>query len=133
MVFALLADDFRRAIFFVAIAAATDAIDGLLARRFHWQSQLGAYLDPIADKVMLVNLYICLWLSNKVPGWLLAIIAGRDVLLLLLAGIGLLATKRKEFPPSVWGKITTILQVTTALVVLVSAAYPRHVPEELKL
>ena len=64
-------------IFFVA--GWSDIIDGYLARRFQWQSKLGGYLDPIADKLMMTSLYIALTMRGVLPPWLTFIVLGRDV------------------------------------------------------
>jgi cardiolipin synthase len=124
VVLAILAREEKNALYWAAAASVTDAIDGELARRFHWSSRAGAYLDPIADKILLSAVYIALGLRGNVPWWLVGIIFGRDVLLLVAAGFGLLFTKIREFPPSVWGKVSTCFQMTTVIIVLVSAAFP---------
>ena len=98
------------------VSGSTDAIDGYLARKFHWESKLGAILDPIADKLLLVGLFLAFAWEGSVPKWLAALVVGRDVLLLL--GAALLFRKLKEFPPSKWGKWSTIIQGITVLAVV---------------
>jgi len=124
IVLALLAEEYQRAFAFVMVAGLTDALDGRLARRFHWESQLGAYLDPIADKLLLTSLFLCFWMRERVPTWLVALIVGRDVLILLMAGTALLFTRFRQFPPSIWGKLNTTLQILLALVLVLAAAFP---------
>jgi cardiolipin synthase len=124
IVFTMLAEDWRRAFWFVMAAGLTDAIDGRIARRFHLESRLGAYLDPIADKLLLSSLFLCFWLRGRVPGWLVALIAGRDVLILSMVSFALVFTSFRNFPPSVWGKLNTALQILLALVLIVAAAFP---------
>lgn len=94
----------------------TDMIDGYLARRFHWESKLGAMLDPIADKLLLVSLFLALGIDGSIPWWLVSIVLGRDALLLL--GAAFLFRRLKSFPPSKAGKLSTIVQGITILVVL---------------
>ncbi len=94
----------------------TDFIDGWLARTFHWESKLGAILDPIADKLLLNGMFVALYLDGSIPLWVSALVVGRDVLL-LLGGI-FLFRRLKEFPPSRAGKLSTIIQGITVLVVL---------------
>ena len=91
-------------------------IDGYLARRFHWESKLGAMLDPIADKLLLVSLFLALGIDGSIPWWLVSIVLGRDALLLL--GAAFLFRRLKNFPPSKAGKLSTIVQGITILVVL---------------
>jgi cardiolipin synthase len=90
-------------------------------------SRLGAYFDPVADKALLSVGYLALGLARAVPWWLVAVIFGRDLLILALVGTALLFTKYREFPPSAAGKISTIVQVVTGAVVMLDrgfAAWP---------
>jgi cardiolipin synthase (CMP-forming) len=98
-----------------AIAAATDAIDGYLARHLGAATPGGAFLDPIADKLLLTSVYLALALAGSVPWWLVGVIFGRDLLILVSAGVALLATHLRAFPPSVWGKASTFFQILTAV------------------
>jgi cardiolipin synthase len=107
---------------FVA-AGLSDGIDGFLARNFDMKSALGAYLDPIADKLMLMSSYLFLAIPSypapvKVPVWLSVMVISRDFLLLLVALLMILATSRRRFPPSWVGKVTTVTQIVTVLIVL---------------
>jgi cardiolipin synthase len=97
-----------------AVAALTDGLDGLLARRIHQVTPLGAYLDPIADKVLLSGVYISLAVAGSIPSWLVVLILGRDIFLLATSGIALLFTTYREFRPSVWGKASTLVQIACA-------------------
>ena len=116
----LWAGDYRASLLLFGVAAATDALDGFVARRWRAESRTGAVLDPIADKVLLSGTYLTLALSGGIPAWIAWIVLGRDALILLVAG-GLLALtgKRREFPPSAWGKISTIAQAAFVVAVLV--------------
>ncbi|HYP14518.1 MAG TPA: CDP-alcohol phosphatidyltransferase family protein [Bryobacteraceae bacterium] len=104
-------------------AGATDFADGFVARKFGLESQLGAYLDPIADKSMLVSLYICFGIAGLAPNWLAALVVGRDVIIVLLAAAGMLFTRRRSFPPTMWGKLSTGVQIGACLVFLGGCAY----------
>jgi cardiolipin synthase len=109
-----------------AAAAATDGIDGYLARKLHAATAAGAYLDPIADKLLLSGVYLVLALVGSVPWWLVALIFGRDLLILSFSGAALLLTPLRAFPPSVWGKISTFFQILTAVAFLArnAASWP---------
>ena len=109
---------YGRAIILLFAAGFTDVIDGFLARRLQISTRVGAYFDPIADKILLTVIYISLGLAGAMPWWMVAVVLGRDVLILAMAGYGLLFTSLRKFPPSVWGKISTFFQIAAALVVL---------------
>jgi cardiolipin synthase len=100
------------------IAGATDFFDGYLARRFHWTSRTGAWLDAVSDKVLLSTIYVCFGVTLQIPWWLMYLVLGRDLMILLLAGFGLAFTSIRDFPPSVWGKISTNVQIATAAAIL---------------
>ncbi|MGA2273725.1 MAG: CDP-alcohol phosphatidyltransferase family protein [Bryobacteraceae bacterium] len=101
-----------------ALAAATDLLDGAVARRFGLETPLGAYLDPIADKCLLNAMFLAMAGAGMVPWWFVVIVLGRDVYLLLAAAILLRFTRRRKFPPSVWGKASTFVQIVTAVAAL---------------
>jgi cardiolipin synthase len=100
------------------VAAATDLIDGYLARHAGAASAVGAFFDPIADKLLMTGVYLALALEGSVPWWLVAVIFGRDLLILAAAAVALMATKLRAFPPSVWGKASTFFQILTAVLFL---------------
>jgi cardiolipin synthase (CMP-forming) len=95
---------------FIAIGL-TDIADGFLARRFQAASRLGGYLDPIADKLLLSGMFLTLLLARLMEPWLAFIVLGRDVLILLAAAGFYLLKRRRDFPPSVWGKASTFAQI----------------------
>ncbi|HYL76216.1 MAG TPA: CDP-alcohol phosphatidyltransferase family protein [Bryobacteraceae bacterium] len=109
---------YGRAIILCFLAGITDVIDGLLARRFAQSTRVGAYFDPIADKILLSAIYIALGVAHALPWWMVAVVFGRDVLILTMSSYGLLFTSIRKFPPSVWGKISTFFQIAAALVVM---------------
>ena len=107
---------------FVA-AGISDGVDGFLARRFDMKSALGAYLDPIADKVLLMSSYLFLAIPSyparvKVPVWLAMMVLSRDFLVMLVGLLLILTSGKKRFPPSWAGKVTTVVQIVTVLFVL---------------
>jgi cardiolipin synthase len=120
---AILAQDYRRALALFAVAGTTDAIDGPVARWLGSVSRLGAYLDPVADKALLSAGYLALGLAGAVPWWLVGLIFGRDLLILALVGWALLFTKHRDFPPSAAGKVSTIVQVVTGVVVMLDRGF----------
>ena len=106
---------------FVA-AGLSDAIDGLLARWLRMRSLFGTYLDPIADKVLLVSAFVSLTVPEpgavRIPLWLTVMALSRDILIVLVALLLYLGAGVREFLPSTWGKATTVLQVLTVGAVL---------------
>lgn len=106
-----------------ALAAATDALDGWLARKLGVESHVGTALDPIADKVLLSGAFVALAVIGAIPLWLAGIVLGRDALILLVAGTILaLGKDRRKFPPSVWGKLSTVAQAAYVVAVIISSA-----------
>jgi len=100
------------------LAAATDVLDGAAARQFGLETPLGAYLDPIADKCLLNAMFLAMAGARMVPWWFVVIVLGRDLYLLLAAAILLRFTRRRKFSPSVWGKVSTFVQIVTAIAAL---------------
>jgi cardiolipin synthase len=96
-------------------AGLTDYLDGFVARRFGLGTAAGAWLDPVADKCLLSGVFLALAAAGTVPWWLVAIIFGRDFYILAGAATVMLLTPLRKFPPSIWGKISTLVQGVTAL------------------
>lgn len=105
-----------------AIAAASDALDGFLARRFAWQSRLGAILDPLADKGMILAALLALSLAGLLPLWLFALSLARDVAIVVLATHYNFFVRPGFVPrPSIAGKLHTALEASLILVVILLA------------
>lgn len=100
----------------------TDAVDGYLARKMGAESEIGAWLDPIADKFLLTSLYVSFSAAGLAPAWLAWLVVGRDILIVGMAGSGLVLKGIRDFPPTVWGKISTVIQIGASLVLLGSCA-----------
>jgi cardiolipin synthase len=115
VIHAILAGHHGFALALFAAAAFTDLLDGAAARRFGIVTQTGAYLDPIADKALLSGVFLALAMARIVPWWFVAIVFGRDIYILLAASAIMLTTSLRKFPPSVWGKASTFLQIVTAV------------------
>ena len=113
-----------RAASLFSLAAGTDLVDGAVARRFGSATPEGAYLDPIADKLLLSGVYLALAVARLLPWWLVAVVFGRDILILLAAAVALLLTRLRNFPPSRWGKLSTFAQVVTAVMWMARNAFP---------
>tara|TARA_B100001250_G_C19774150_1_gene778727 strand:+ start:1012 stop:1563 length:552 start_codon:yes stop_codon:yes gene_type:complete len=98
-------------IIFFVIAAITDALDGFIARKMSWQTQLGTMLDPVADKLLLSGTIFILWLNQLIPFYIFFIFIGRDIAILLGASIQMTLIQSDAPMPNFLGKITTSLQL----------------------
>jgi cardiolipin synthase (CMP-forming) len=107
----------------LVLAGLSDALDGHLARGLDQRSPLGAYLDPIADKLLLSSSYFVLALKGRIGWWLAILVLGRDVLLLVACAVILLVVGYRPFPPSIWGKATTFFEIALIVLVLLMAVW----------
>jgi len=127
-ILAVIGGNYRLALIIFVAAGLSDALDGALARALGTRSRLGAYLDPIADKVLLVTAYIFLtWPPGdaiRIPVWLTVMALSRDVLIVLVALVLYLGAEIVEFPPSAWGKLTTFFHILTVGLVLLANIVP---------
>jgi cardiolipin synthase len=117
-------EQYKWALLVLLVAGLSDGIDGLLARRLNQRSSLGAYLDPIADKLLLSSSFIILAFKKQIAWWLTIIVFSRDILILVVAVVILLISGYRPFPPSIYGKMTTGVQIILVFTVVFSAAYP---------
>lgn len=100
------------------IAGLTDALDGFLARRFGWQTELGAYLDAIADKALLMSVYASLGFYGHLPAWLVILVVSRDMLIIGAVILGWLLDRPMPLHPHLLSKVNTALQIGLAVLVL---------------
>ena len=117
-------EDYRWALAVLVVAGLSDGIDGLLARKLNQRSSLGAYLDPIADKLLLSSSFVILAFKKEIAWWLTIIVLSRDVLILVVAVVIILIWGYRPFPPSLLGKLTTFFQIVLVFTVVLGAAYP---------
>jgi cardiolipin synthase (CMP-forming) len=104
-------------------AGVTDGLDGLIARWSGKKTSLGAWLDPMADKLLLVTAFIVLtWpglgLTNRIPIWLTVLVISRDVVIVLTVAVVNLAVGRRTFRPSVYGKFATAIYIVTCVIII---------------
>ncbi len=102
------------------VAGITDAIDGLIARITQQKTTLGAYLDPIADKLLLTCAFVGLAILQVIPGWLAVIVITRDVIISLGFIILVLIDRKPEINPTTFSKVNTVIQVLTIALALFS-------------
>lgn len=124
IIFWLLVNGHSRAAFFVfLIAGVSDGVDGFLAKRFNWRTELGAYLDPLADKALIVSIYIALAVSHEIPLWLVIAVVSRDILILLAVLLSWVMEKPLRIKPLAVSKLNTAAQLTLATTVLGDEAF----------
>ena len=114
----LLSGKYSFALILFAIASLSDAIDGLIARLFKWQTDLGKILDPVADKLLMIGSITALWLNQIVPLSVFIIFVLRDLLILLGAAFEMSITEKTP-SPNLIGKITTTSQIIYILVLII--------------
>jgi len=108
------------ALILMAIAGASDAVDGWLARRYDWGSRFGAAVDPLADKFLVGTLFVVLTLRGHLPLWVAGIAVGRDLVILSGAGVYRAMFGHLEFQPTLLSKANTFLQIVVLLVILLA-------------
>jgi cardiolipin synthase len=120
----LINDQFLPALIVFLLCAVSDGLDGMVARLMNQRSKLGAFLDPLADKLLLVAAFVTLSVRGYLPAWLTVVVFSRDTIILL--GVLVLFLNRMEFTikPTSVSKITTWLQFITIVAVLSQAYAP---------
>jgi cardiolipin synthase len=115
---------FSFALLVFSIAAVSDGLDGLLARCFNQYSLLGAYLDPIADKLLLVSAFVSLAVLKIIPPWLTVIVISRDIMIVIGILIFTMTHIPFEMKPSLVSKCTTVAQLFTIFLTLLDPQIP---------
>lgn len=120
----LLDEEFFFAFWLFMAAGASDGVDGYLAKHFDARTRLGAYMDPLADKVLLTALFIALGIQGILPTWLVVLVVSRDMVIvgsvLLTSAMGY----EIEISPQFMSKVNTLAQITLIIAVLATLAFP---------
>ena len=103
--------NFEISIIYFVVASITDGLDGFIARKMNWQTELGTLLDPVADKILLSGSIFILWLNQYIPYYIFVIFFSRDVAILLGAAIRMTIIESDTPTPNFLGKLTTTLQI----------------------
>ncbi len=127
IVILLMQGSFKIAIVVFLISGLTDILDGYLARVLNQQTVLGSYLDPIADKALMISCYVTLAVKKILPGWLSVVVISRDCIILIGVAVLSLMSVSYKIQPALIGKLTTAVQILTVFVFLVSRAVPGSV------
>jgi cardiolipin synthase (CMP-forming) len=123
VIWALVSDNVGWALVFFVVAGVSDAVDGFIARHFDQRSELGAYLDPMADKILLVSVFIVLGFMGELPLWLVIAAVSRDALIVAAVLLSSLMSHPVEMKPLFVSKANTTAQIVLAIVVLAELAF----------
>lgn len=124
VVFWLLLSDRVQAAFFVfVLAGLSDALDGFLAKRFGWQTELGAYLDPLADKLLVTCIFVAMGVLGELPSWLVIAVVSRDVLIVIAVLLSWLLGRPLAIRPLAVSKANTVAQLVLAATVLADTGF----------
>ena len=104
-------------------AGVSDGVDGYLARRLDMRTEFGAYIDPLADKALLVSLYVTLPIIGVLPGWLAIVIVSRDIMIIAAIMVSWLMDRPVEIKPLAISKLNTAVQIAFASLVLGKKAF----------
>ncbi|MDQ2696184.1 MAG: CDP-alcohol phosphatidyltransferase family protein [Pseudomonadota bacterium] len=118
----LLHESYREALVLFFVAGFSDALDGLLAKQFGWTSRLGAMLDPLADKLLLIGTIVVLGLLGQLPAWLVVLVILRDVVIVAGAAAYHYLIEPLEASPLLISKLNTLAQLTLVLAVIFANA-----------
>ncbi len=123
IVFAILENQPVMALILMGIAGLTDMLDGAIARYFNQRSTVGAFMDPLADKLMLISTIVTLHMIDQIPLFLFLAVVFRDIIIMFGAIAYEMVTHQLEMQPSMTSKITTFFQITLVLTVLGEMAW----------
>ncbi len=118
IVWLIITHEMTAAFLMFLLAGLSDAADGFLAKRYGWRSELGAYLDPIADKALLVSIYVTLGFASHLPVWLVIAVVSRDILIVGAVVLSWMLSRPLIMQPLLISKANTFAQIVLAGVVL---------------
>jgi len=123
IIYAILIHEAKFALLLMAIAGLTDMLDGAIARYFNQRSIVGAYMDPLADKLMLIGSFVTLYVIGEIPLFLFIAVVFRDVVIIIGAIAYELVTRKLVMEPSMASKATTFMQIVFVLATLSGMAW----------
>jgi len=128
ILWAITSGEMRIAFVLFLVAGLSDLVDGYLAKRFGMATELGAYLDPLADKAMIVSIYVALGIVEAIPRWLVILVVSRDIMIVGAVILSWLVDKPVKLKPLTISKLNTVVQVIFATVVLAALAFRWEIP-----
>lgn len=129
IVWLLLQRQFEFALLMFFIAGVSDGLDGFLAKKMRWESRLGALLDPVADKLLLISSYLALAWLGLLPAWLVALVLLRDLVIVTGATLYHFRIEKVEAAPTIVSKLNTVLQILLVLLVITGQTFSVSVTE----
>jgi cardiolipin synthase (CMP-forming) len=123
LVLAIGAGEMRFAFLLFLAAGVSDAVDGFLAKRFGMTSEIGAYLDPLADKALIMSIYIALAISGEMPRWLVILVVSRDIMIISGVILSWLVGNPVAMKPHPVSKLNTVAQIVYAGLVLAALGF----------
>ena len=123
VVWAIMSGEMRAAFFLFLAAGISDAVDGFLAKRFHMASELGAYLDPLADKALIVSIYVALGVAGALPISLVILVVSRDIMIISGFMLAWLVGRPMPVRPLPVSKANTVAQILLATLVLAEQSF----------
>jgi cardiolipin synthase len=123
VVWAITSGQMRIAFLLFLAAGISDGVDGFLAKRFHMTSELGAYLDPLADKALIVSIYVSLGIAGALPIFLVILVVSRDIMIVSAFMLSLLVGRPMPIRPLMVSKANTVAQILLATLVLAEKAF----------
>jgi len=123
VVWAITSGEMMIAFILFLAAGISDAVDGYLAKKFDMASEIGAYLDPLADKALIVSIYVSLGIAGAIPPWLVIFVVSRDIMIVGAVILTWLIGRPMEMKPLLVSKLNTVAQIMFACLVLGSLAF----------
>jgi cardiolipin synthase (CMP-forming) len=123
VVWAIASNEMEIAFAVFIVAGVSDAVDGFLAKRFNLRSELGALLDPLADKALLVSIFVTLGVWGAIPRWIVILVVSRDIMIVGAVIVSWLFDKPVAMKPSMVSKVNTVSQVSFAALVLAALGF----------
>jgi cardiolipin synthase len=123
LVWAITSGEMRLAFLLFVAAGVSDAVDGFLAKRFDMASELGAYLDPLADKALIVSIYVSLGVAGAIPRWLVILVVSRDMMIVAAVMLSWVIGRPMRIKPLRVSKLNTVAQIVFATLVLAALAF----------
>lgn len=118
LVWAIAAGEMLAAFILFVAAGISDAVDGFLAKRFGMSSEIGAYLDPLADKALIVSIYVALGITDAIPRWLVILVVSRDIMIVTAVMLSWFVGKPMPVRPLLVSKLNTVAQIVFACLIL---------------
>jgi cardiolipin synthase len=123
VVWAITAASYQLAFWLFVVAAISDAVDGFLAKRLGATSEFGAYLDPLADKALLMSIYVTLGIAGLLPLWVVIAVVSRDIMILGAVVVAWIVGKPLSIHPLIVSKLNTLAQILLAILILATNAF----------